>query len=387
MEGSGKMNNDRYILMNKNRPLVEVEVSESGFIIATYKIYDESALPVGVYVPNTSLVNKLNEWWHRRIIPASRDGLKFILHLYDIESASILSKRSLGLSLSDQYWIKPVDSDLTWDAVNFFTNEFSAELGEAFFNRGSSKPSINPFTPDASSNGWLKKKWVKINGETYLAKAGSVPLLQQPYNEVVAAKIMEALGIEHVDYKITMEDNRPLCLCKNFITTDTEFVTAHFVRAVLPKSKNDSELGHLLKCAEYLEIPNVKEFINNMLAVDFLIENTDRHYGNFGFIRDVNTLKFIGTAPLFDNGTSLWCEALNSEIGEPQKAMPFKSTHKEQIKLLSGYNFNAENLSVCEDIVRDVLSQSPYIDDVRVERISNAIGNKARVLKNILAII
>ena len=90
---------------------------------------------------------------------------------------------------------------------------------------------------------------------------------------------------------------------------------------------------------------------------------------------------------MFDNGTSLWCEALNSEIGEPQKAMPFKSTHKEQIKLLSGYNFNAENLSVCEDIVRDVLSQSPYIDDVRVERISNAIGNKARVLKNILAII
>ena len=143
MEGSGKMNNDRYILMNKNRPLVEVEVSESGFIIATYKIYDESALPVGVYVPNTSLVNKLNEWWHSRIIPASRDGLKFILHLYDIESASILSKRSLGLSLSDQYWIKPIDSDLTWDAVNFFTNEFSAELGEAFF----SAPGIPPNFP------------------------------------------------------------------------------------------------------------------------------------------------------------------------------------------------------------------------------------------------
>ena len=84
MEGSGKMNNDRYILMNKNRPLVEVEVSESGFIIATYKIYDKSALPVGVYVPNTSLVNKLNEWWHSRIIPASPDRFKFLLHLYAI---------------------------------------------------------------------------------------------------------------------------------------------------------------------------------------------------------------------------------------------------------------------------------------------------------------
>ena len=132
-------------------------------VICVYHNHNDDKLPA-----------TLNDWWHSRIIPASRDGLKFVLHLYDIESASILSKRSLGLSLSDQYWIKPVGSDLEWDDVNFFTNEFSTELGEAFFARGSSKPNINPFTPDASSNGWLKKKWVRIDGQTYLAKAGSL---------------------------------------------------------------------------------------------------------------------------------------------------------------------------------------------------------------------
>ena len=370
--------------MNKNQPLIEVAISASGYIIDTYEVFDTSALPVGINHTDDKLPATLNDWWHSRIIPASRDGLKFVLHLYDIESASILSKRSLGLSLSDQYWIKPVGSDLEWNDVNFFTNEFSTELGEAFFSRGSSKPNINPFTPDASSNGWLKKKWVRIDGQTYLAKAGSIPLLQQPYNEVVASEILTSLNIPHVDYKVIIEDNRPLSLCKNFINTDTELVPAHFIRTVLPKSKNDSDYQHFLRCAEYLEIPNVEEFLNNMIALDFLIENTDRHYGNFGFIRDVNTLKFIGPAPLFDNGTSLWCEALTTEIGEPQKAMPFKATHKEQIKLLTKPNFNIAGIVNCESIVRNVLSQSPYLDKERAERISIAVGNKARVLENIL---
>ena len=39
--------------------------------------------------------------------------------------------------------------------------------------------------------------------------------------------------------------------------------------------------------------------------VVFLIMNEDRHLNNFGVIRDVNTLKWIDVAPIFDNGQSL----------------------------------------------------------------------------------
>ena len=175
---------DKYIIMNKNIPLVKTTMSAAGYITEVLQIYNPEAFPVGIFTDDfNKLADKLNQWWRSRIIPASRDGLRYILHLYDVESPAVLSKRSLGLSLSDQYWLKPVGSELTWQDINFFTNDFSKELGEAFFQKESSRPAINPFTPDASSNGWLKKKWVKINGVTYLAKAGSVPLLQQPYNE------------------------------------------------------------------------------------------------------------------------------------------------------------------------------------------------------------
>lgn len=375
-----------YKLLNKNRPLADIELSDSGFIVDINKIIDAEAFPVGVITDNNlkNTVGRLNSWWQGRAIPASRDGLKQILQAYDIETTTKLSARSLGLSLSDQYWIKPAGSDIEWQDVNFFTNDFSNDLGDAFFSRGSSKPNISPMTPDASSNGWLKKKWTIIDGERYLAKAGSVPLLQQPYNEVAASQIMQLLGIEHVEYRLVIEEGRPLCLCKNFVDTETEFVPANLIRNVLPKSKNDNEYTHFLKCAEKLQISNAKEYLNSLMAIDFFIENTDRHYGNFGFIRNVNTLKFVGAAPVFDSGTSLWCEALNSEIGSWQKVMPFKETHKEQIRLVDSFDINPNELEKVSEIVKTILSSSPYLDKERVEKITVAAENRARVLGNII---
>lgn len=375
-----------YTLLNKNRPLAEIELSDSGFIVAVNKIIDAEAFPVGVIADNNlkNIIGRLNGWWQGRAIPASRDGLKQILQTYGIETTTKLAARSLGLSLSDQYWLKPAGSDIEWQDVNFFTNDFSSDLGDAFFSRGSSKPNINPLTPDASSNGWLKKKWTIIDGKRYLAKAGSVPLLQQPYNEVAASQIMQGLGIEHVEYKLLIEDGRPLSLCKNFVDTETEFVPANLIRSVLPKSKNDNEYTHFVKCAEKLEIPNVKKLLDNLLTIDFLIENTDRHYGNFGFIRNVNTLKFTGPAPVFDSGTSLWCEALNTEIGSWQKVMPFKETHKEQSRLINSFNINCNELEKVHEIVKTVLSSSPYLDKERIEKVTLAVENRVRVLGNII---
>lgn len=124
-----------YTLLNKNRPLADIELSDSGYIVGINKIIDAEAFPVGVITDNNinNTVGSLNVWWHSRAIPASRDGLKFVLQTYGIETTTKLAARSLGLSLSDQYWLKPSGSSIEWQDVNFFTNEFSSDLGDAFF--------------------------------------------------------------------------------------------------------------------------------------------------------------------------------------------------------------------------------------------------------------
>lgn len=57
-----------------------------------------------------------------------------------------------------------------------------------------------------------------------------------------------------------------------------------------------------------------------MLVFDAVIRNTDRHLGNFGFLVDSHTNKLLQPAPIFDNGLSLYCYALDSDLANiPQQ--------------------------------------------------------------------
>ena len=60
---------------------------------------------------------------------------------------------------------------------------------------------------------------------------------------------------------------------------------------------------YLLK--NFYGIKDAREKLENMYILDFLILNEDRHLGNFGIIRDVNTLEWLDVAPIFDNGQIL----------------------------------------------------------------------------------
>lgn len=39
-----------------------------------------------------------------------------------------------------------------------------------------------------------------------------------------------------------------------------------------------------------------------MLACDFILGSFDRHYNDFGLIRDARLLEFVGPAPIYDSG-------------------------------------------------------------------------------------
>ena len=60
--------------------------------------------------------------------------------------------------------------------------------------------------------------------------------------------------------------------------------------------------------------------LNDMLVLDAVIVNTDRHFGNFGFIIYNNTNKIVAPAPLFDHGNSLLNFAARDDL-ESEKAL------------------------------------------------------------------
>ena len=52
----------------------------------------------------------------------------------------------------------------------------------------------------------------------------------------------------------------------------------------------------------------------DMLVFDAVILNEDRHYGNFGLLRNNITGEIMAPAPVFDNGISLLCYAMKDDF-------------------------------------------------------------------------
>ena len=223
--------------------------------------------------------------------------------------------------------------------MNFFHNAFSDDVGNMLFGKTGSKDpkAVSLISPDNTSDGVLKKKWKIIDGKRCLIKAGSKPFNQEPANEVLASHICERLGIPYVNYWITELDGMKYCVCEDFINGDTELVTARHIKNLIKRDNSTSDHDAFVTKAEELGIKDARCRIDMMIVLDFIIVNTDRHYNNFGLVRNADTLEWISVAPIYDSGTSMWCKEDMSDMNARDPGIdskPFRSKHIKQIKLV-----------------------------------------------------
>ena len=374
-----------YILMHKNTPVLELNIDEAqGAILAIGEMYNAAHLPIGISVfRNHADKDQLINWWNSRAIPASRSGLRRLLETLKIPRIQTLIKECYGLSLSDQYWICPTDKPLKWDDINFFDNQFSEDMGNLLLGGPADPDKINLISPDSTSDGWLKKRWKIIDGKRCLVKGGSAPFYQEPLNEVVASLICERLNIPHISYSVVWDDGLPYSVCEDFIDGGHDLVSAFHICETKPFQKGDDLYLHYLDCCRDLGIEDVAESLNRMMVLDFLIANTDRHFGNFGAIRNAETLKWVGTAPMFDNGTSLWCNAVNTLIdpNADTKSSTFSKTHQEQLKLVMSFDWlDLSGLSGIEDKMLEIFSNNPFVDVQRRDLLCSAVKQRIEML-------
>lgn len=329
----------KWTLMHKDVPVVDMSTRDHDGRISNFgTIHNHEHLPIGTSVSEGKNKGKLkmellDDWWISRAIPHSRDGLKAALDAIGLRDATQLLTLSNALSLSDQYWIRPYDKDLKWEDVNFFDNDFSLDVGKTLFGQGLGDIARGDLcSPDNSSIGWLMKRWLR-DQPRILQKGGSGAYELEPFNEVVASKIAKGLGIPCVPYEIALEEDKYYSLCENFITKDTELVPAWDILKGFAIGREETVYEQLLRCSGERGIGHVRDDIDKMIVLDYLIANEDRHFYNFGFIRDANALEWRGFAPLYDNGTSLWYSKQIEDIGIQDKAKTFRKTHERQINL------------------------------------------------------
>lgn len=379
MKGGNTM---KYTLMHTDIAVADIDIDEAtGSIRRIDTIYDEKHLPVGVSVRH-GIADRasLNEWWCDRSIPASRSGLRAALEELNVSSSLMLLTRCLGLSLSDGYWIKPSGAAVSWHDVNFFENPFSEDIGNALFGYKSDSIDVDFHSPDNTSDGFLKKRWKIIDGKRCLIKAGTGPYNQQPFCEVIASCVADRLGIPHVSYSLLWMDDVPYSVCEDFITKNTELISAWRVMQTQKRDNSTSVYRHYINCCEALGMDDITHSVDQMIVLDYVIANEDRHQNNFGVVRRSDTLEWIGAAPIFDSGSSLGYDKLPSAIlsGKDIGCKPFKKKHEDQLKLITSLDWiDFGRLRGVEEVIRTVFSDaSEYIDERRINAIVASVNRR-----------
>ena len=311
------------ILMNKNTPVLVAEYNTTLNVFdRMYEIIDINYAPLIIknYYEEEQdaliLLKRLEEWFKGRGIPSWRDKLDLLLHRLNITTPTELLDKAFGLSLSDQYWLKPYDLEIKYEDVNFFDNDFDyTEFLEASLSKNSKtiKKETSIKTPNNTTDGMLKKAWIIENKTRYLLKSGYKNEILQPFNEVLASMICERLGFDHVTYTLDTYKDTVVSKCPCFINKNTELITCYQIKNNMKRHNTEEDYEDYIKTLEEHNIKDARIKIENMYILDFLILNEDRHLNNFGIIRDVNTLKWIDVAPIFDNGQSLNIEYYDDE--------------------------------------------------------------------------
>jgi hypothetical protein len=380
-----------FLLMCRQFPVLEFErESPNGAVTKIGNTLDSESLPLDFIRQGRNLLSRkaLDHWWRHRAIPHTRDHIGTVLQEQGLTSTSDFLRNSYGLSLSDQYWVKPANGLATWKPVNFFHRDFDEGLGTLLLTDGSSSSSA-PLTlprnsPDATSGGDLPKRWEIENEQRVLIKGARTG--QEPYNEVIAHRLCKLLGIVSVPYQAGARQNILVSSCPEMLTDTEELIPAYSIVTAFKKDNQASEYTHWIHSAMRLGASEtaISHATDDWLLVDYLMRNVDRHWNNFGLIRDVETLE-VRPAPIFDTGDSLWNGLISLSNVDYQTKPFFPRSEKNSLRhlrLLRDWSrFDLDKLAALPDLAAEILHESPLLREDRIARITELLRERVQRVK------
>ena len=290
----------KYWLMHKNDKCGSIVFDEEvGRILE----YQDNGSGLSPYLGNCD-VRKLRKWWEMRAVPASRNAIRAVVKNAGCLNTEMYLAKNLALSMTDTYWICPEGASLSYDNVKF-SNFISYNQGKIPYHNATS------YDPNASLGGQMEKYWDLEKEVPVLVKESYRYFGQQSINEMFATKLHERQGtsVPFVKYSMsTTFDRGMLCKCKAFTSEKVELLSAYEILES-EKPRNDEALydNYITLCVKNgIAREEIQNFMDYQTMTDFLISNTDEHLQNFGVLRDTDSMRLIGVAPIFDSGNSMF---------------------------------------------------------------------------------
>jgi len=348
-----------------------------GLVANILKINDEKRelFPLDLEISNEGIIR----WLEKRIIPKNRTFVDEILKTLNLSVGNTKGIIDVckGLSLNDSYWVVPENFQGKFADCNLYENKFSEVLALVAYT-GAGGGDKTPFTtsPEYTTGGMLRKAWRNIDGKIVLFKGGTSGAANaglEPYSEYYACQIARAMGLHTVMYGLEEWKGILASTCELFTDINTSFIPI----GRLVKEGKYKGVNEWFKKFDAEHGTNLNDSFLSMLAFDGVVYNEDRHFGNFGILRDNHSGKITDCAPIFDHGISLFNYAMSHDLEnlEEYRKTRFSSINepfddivrvfcgkkqKEQLRKLKGfkfilhnkYNWEPERLKIIEAFIQ-----------------------------------
>ena len=300
-------------------------------------IINEAVLPL--YLRK---VRNADMWLETRAIDSHRANsrlLKKALRLVEKDDISTVIHVN-GATITDNYWIREIGSNLAYIDVKFSDDYFSnlALKGnyDSFNRAANSKRSK---TPELTNVGSFEKCWKLRNGKWWMYKKASH---DEMFSELFVYELGCALGMNMAIYE------RGEGYIKSLDFTDGASV--NFEPASSFMGDNEDYID-VVKALETICPDAIPDYIR-MIFLDTICANPDRHTNNFGLLRDVKTGELIGFAPNYDNNMALISRGYPSKPGAEDMLISLFN------ELMDEYpNYRTYIPNVTETTVREVLDK------------------------------
>jgi len=375
---------DLYILKHGDSNIAEFKVDAISHNVHYLKIFDTHFSPVNSDESEGSQLVSFNQWLSDRCISNSRDGIERLKSTYNITEMKEIMLLLYGLSLSDHYWIDRKPFNNKWKDINLFENRYSETIGYILFDKNikivDDINTIGYRNADITTGGTLKKYWKyhEADKKYYLVKGGSRPDLQEPFNEYYAHLLLEKLQFKHTPYNLEKDNDEYVSVCPCIADIHNEMISAVDIQRKYRINRNYDDfvgLGIKKGCLEF------QDDVNKMIVLDYIIDNIDRHWKNFGILRNASDGSWIGLTPLFDNGYSLW----NKDVVDTRivsESMSFAHSNEECVHMIDIHKY----VSTLPDL-REIFDKafSEYSNIERKNAIRNGLKGRTDIINEYLS--
>ena len=281
-------------------------------------------------------------WLETRAIDSHRANsrlLKKALRLVEKDDVSTVVHVN-GATITDNYWIREIGSNLTYNDVKFSDDYFSnlALKGnyDSFNRAANSKRSK---TPELTNVGSFEKCWKLRDGKWWMYKKATH---DEMFSELFIYELGKKLGMNMAVYE------RGEGFIKSLDFTDSASVNFEPASSFMGDNEDYFDVVNALEKICPRAIP---DYIR-MIFMDTICANPDRHTNNFGLLRDTQTGEMIGFAPNFDNNMALISRGYPSKPGSKDMLISLFN------ELLEEHPYYREYIpEVSEDVVREVIAQ------------------------------